>query len=133
MLDRPDKAALLQATANFLLEEIQGAVKDKRLAFRTLIAAHLASTLAEEIRTEEARELAELGRLQALLPDDTAPLAKLSRREQIRALSRALAKRIRSGEVPEAQLGRVRAFVRQTLMETLAVVSPTFDVSPDIE
>src|SRR3970040_954326 len=50
MREQPDKPALLDALAKFLLADLHPAVKDKKLAFRVLIAANLSATLATQLR-----------------------------------------------------------------------------------
>jgi hypothetical protein len=123
MLERPDKAALLDALAKFLMADLHPTVQDKKLAFRVLIAANVAGTLATQVRTEAERDAAERSRLLALgLPGET-----------VHQLNRALVDRLRGGPLPEEELRRVRAHVKQTLVETLSVVNPAFDTSMEIE
>lgn len=124
MLERPDEPALLEALAKFLLADLQPAVQDKKLAFRVLIAANIASTLAAQLRTAGERHAAELGRLRALLGDGA---------HDLRGLNLALAAKLKGGGLPPEELRRIRAHVKQTLEETLSVVNPSFDTSPDIE
>lgn len=123
MLERPDKAALLEALAKFLLTDLHPTVQDKKLAFRVLIAANVAGTLAAQVRTEAERDAAERSRLQALgLKGET-----------VHQLNQALVELLRAGSVPEEMLGRVQAHVKQTLVETLSVVNPAFDTAMEIE
>jgi hypothetical protein len=129
MQDPPDKATLLDAVAQFLALELKGAVADPRLAFRVLIAAHLTASVAAELRGDEAQDAAELARLRALLPD-FAPQQNDPARAQIIAMNRELTLRFRDGRLPSSQ-----AFdhLQKTLAEKLAVVSPRFDLRPEIE
>ncbi len=129
MQERPAPRAVLEAVARFLLEELQPAVTDKRLAFRVLIAAHLASTVAAELdaRGEHAEE--ELLRLTALLPD--VPVSS-DVRVALRDLNAALLDRLVQGKAPEDDVA-LRAHLRATLADALHVFSPRFDLSPDIE
>lgn len=130
MLDRPDAPALLEAVARFLLEEVHGAVADQRLAFRVLVAAHLSSTLAEQLRAGDAVDRAEGDRLRALLPDAPAPE---DLREALRRLNRELARRIRERALTPDALSRARDHLRRTLLDALAIASPRFDTSSEIE
>jgi hypothetical protein len=129
MQDPPDKATLLDAVAQFLALELKGAVADPRLAFRVLIAAHLTASVAAELRGDETQDTAELARLRALLPD-VAAQQNDPPRAQIIAMNRELALRLRDGRLPSSA-----AFdhLQKTLAEKLAVVSPRFDLRPEIE
>jgi Domain of unknown function (DUF6285) len=129
MQERPEPRAVLEALARFLLEELQPAVTDKRLAFRVLIAAHLASTVAAEldVRSQHAEE--ELLRLSALLPD--VPVSS-DVRVALRDLNAALVDRLVQGNLPGDDVA-LRTHLRATLADALRVFSPRFDTSPDIE
>lgn len=124
MLERPDEPALLEALARFLISDLQPAVKDKKLAFRVLIASHLATTLANQLRGQAERQGAELARLRALLgrSDGTAG-----------ELNAALCQQLKAGGVSGERLREISAVVKQNLQDALAVVNPTFDTSPEIE
>jgi Domain of unknown function (DUF6285) len=127
--ERPDPRAVLEALGRFLLEELQPAVADKRLGFRVLIAAHLASTVAAELEARPLHAQAELLRLAALLPD--VPVSS-DARVALRDLNAALVDRLRQSDALQDDAG-VRAHLRATLADALAVFSPRFDTSPDIE
>ena len=130
MQERPAPRAVLEALARFLLEELQPTVTDKRLAFRVLIAAHLASTLAGELEVRQRHAEAELRRLRVLLPD--VPLDSEETLIALRALNASLAERLqRGGALPD--VAALRAHLRLTLADTLSALSPRFDTSPDIE
>lgn len=124
MLERPDEPALLDALAKFLLADLHPAVKDKKLAFRVLIAANIAATLATQLRTQEEHQGAELSRLRALLGDLGGDL---------QSLNGALAARLKAGGISEEELRQISAHVKQTLQEALSVVNPSFDTSAEIE
>ncbi len=130
MQERPSPRAVLEALSRFLLEEVQPALADKRLAFRVLIAAHLAATLAAELEARRPHAEAELRRLRALLPE--LPVVSAETATELRALNAALAERLRRGEHPSDDAG-LRAHLRTTLADALGVLSPRFDTSPDIE
>lgn len=137
MQDRPDRSTLLEAVAQFLLSEVQPALTDKRLGFRVLIAANLASVVAAELRTEEERSIAELSRLQALLPgrlEGEPRMLPAGRRAQALAeLNHELARRLRTDRVTPEEMVPTLVHIKQTLLETLEVVNPRFDTSPEIE
>ncbi|HVE83519.1 MAG TPA: DUF6285 domain-containing protein [Myxococcales bacterium] len=124
MLERPDEPALLEALAKFLLADLHPAVKDKKLAFRVLIAANIAGTLATQLRTQDERRAAELSRLRALLGGPERSL---------RELNAALVEKLRSGGLAAEELEKISAHVKQTLQEALSVVNPSFDTSVEIE
>jgi len=129
MQERPEPRAVLEALSRFLLEELHPAVPDKRLAFRVLIAAHLASTLAAELDERPSHAAAELERLEALLPDVEAPTGDT--RAALRTLNAALVERLGRGRLPDD--AALRSHLRATLADALRVFSPRFDLSPDIE
>jgi len=130
MQERPDPRAVLEALARFLLEELQPAVTDKRLAFRVLIAAHLAATVAAELEERPRHAEEELLRLRALLPDVAVPAGDA--RAALRILNAALLERLARGAGPAGDAA-VRAHLQATLADALRVLSPRFDTSPDIE
>jgi hypothetical protein len=123
MQDPPEKEMLLAAVARFLAEEIRPVVTDARLNFRVLVAAHLAMTVANECRTGAADQGAELARLRAFYPGADAPLAELNAR---------LSNDVREGVV-SVDDERLRDHVKKTLLAKLAVNSPRFDTSLEIE
>jgi hypothetical protein len=129
MQERPEPRAVLGALARFLLEELQPHVTDKRLAFRVLIAAHLAATVAAELEVRPAHAEAERLRLTALLPD--VPVSS-DVRVALRDLNAALVDRLVQGNPPEDD-DALRAHLRMTLADALSVYSPSFDTSFDIE
>jgi hypothetical protein len=133
VIDPPDKAALLDAIALFLAGELKGAVADSRLGFRVLIAAHLTSTVAAELRGEAADDGAEWERLRALLPDAAAaarPVERAALRAEIAQLNGELAARLRDRRIAGAA---ALTALQETLAEKLRVVSPRFDLRPEIE
>ena len=109
------KDLLLEAIAQFLERDLKGQIADPRLAFRVLIAAHLANTIAIELRTEAEHTAAELASLRELLAEGG----------DLPALRRELAARLRDGRLaPE----RAMAHLQATLARRLQVVSPRFDL-----
>lgn len=126
MQDRPDKAALLEAIAAFLMGEVGPRVSDKALGFRVLIAANLAQIVAAECRAEDACARAELDRLAGLLGEEAvAPARARSGAERDRAIE-ALERRML--ELDGSPGGPLWAHVKQTLAEKLRVANPRFDL-----
>jgi hypothetical protein len=134
---RPDKTVLLQAIAQFLLGEVYPLIEDQRLKFRVLVAAHLASTVASELASEAELMENELGSLAKLLPHlRPAPgesSSEQERRQMLARLNQELAARLREGRFDSRQLELVRDHLKQVLTRTLAIVSPRFDTSAEIE
>jgi hypothetical protein len=130
MQERPQPRAVLEALARFLLEELQPTVTDRRLAFRVLIAAHLASTLAAELELRPGHVEAELARLRVLLPG--VAVTEGEPRAALRILNAALVEQLTRGDGPSDDAA-LRAHLRATLADALGVLSPRFDLSPDIE
>ncbi len=124
MLERPDEPSLLEALAKFLIADLHPTVKDKKLAFRVLIASNIAATLATQLRGQEERRGAERDRLRALLGrgDGTVP-----------ELNAALAAKLRAGGLSADEMGRIAECLKQNLQQALAVVTPSFDTSAEIE
>ncbi|MFT7621007.1 MAG: hypothetical protein ACI9WU_000168 [Myxococcota bacterium] len=137
-MNRPDKATLLDAVAEFLTDELRPHVKDKALSFRVLIAANLAGIVAREIRVEEKHDSAQMLRLRRLLPDiDVAQSIKgnrpSARAEAMSALNAAMIERLRAGQFDERQREQVWGHVTETLREKLSVLNPRFDTAPHVE
>lgn len=139
MLNRPDRADLLEAVAAFLEGELKGAVGDPRLAFRVLIAASLCRSVAEESRRGELDEHAELERLRALLPGKLTERAinqsigPEARRALIMEKDQALIDRIRDKGTSPAQRQAITDHVKTTLRAELSITNPRFDLSAEIE
>jgi hypothetical protein len=135
---RPDAPTLLDAVARFLQSDVVPHLADKGASFRATIAAHLAATVALDLRTREGRLDAALGRLQALLPDvvpgDARTLPSLSAREDaLDRLESALAARLREGASSTEERRASMAHVRRSLREELAALNPRFDLSDEID
>ncbi len=136
MQTRPDQPTLLEAVAGFLLEQVAPALEaDKALQFRVLIAANLASVVAGELRTGDARlaqEVARLGRLLPQLPSSLEGRTTPERRALLEALDRALASRLRAGTLSADEQREALEHLLATARETLEVTNPRFDVSDDV-
>jgi len=121
MQNRPDHPTLLDAIASFLMADVAPKLEaDKALQFRVLIAANLATVVAGEARTHDARLNSEGARLATLLgaavPQSDA---------ELEALNRALASKLKAGElVNDATLEHLLA----TAKETLEVTNPRFEL-----
>lgn len=127
MQNRPDHPTLLDAVASFLMADVVPKLEaDKALQFRMLIAANLATVVAGELRTHDARLSSEATRLHALLggelPKDDA---------QLEALNRRLASALRKGELSGEQLDRTLEHLLATARETLAVTNPRFELDQE--
>lgn len=117
MQTRPDHPTLLDALASFLMADVAPKLEaDKALQFRVLIAANLATVVAGEQRSHDARLKSEGERLAKLL---TEPAPKTE--HELEALSRALSTKLRAGElVNDATLVHLLATARETLEVTNA-------------
>lgn len=137
MQHSPDRSTLLDAVAQLLLSEIHPAILDAHLGARVLVAARLTSALAAELRSHEVRSIAELSRLQALLPGrlegEVRQLPAERRDQALAELNHELARRLRMARVTPEEEVPILVHIKQTLLETLEVVSPHFDTSADIE
>jgi Domain of unknown function (DUF6285) len=95
MSERPTAAELAEAILEFLGGEILPTITDQRLRFRTLVAMNALSIVSRE--------------LEKLPPEDDAA-------------QRALAARIRAGDVPPGTL----AAVKRDVAERLRIASPRY-------
>ena len=127
MQDRPTALELLAAVRGFL-EEL-GAGLEGRRRFHALVAANVLQIVERELRGEEEQLARQWDRLAALLGVDASskPLALSALRTAVRELETRLAERIRAGDADAGELAdRVRAHVRTTVVEKLAVANPRF-------
>ena len=122
MQDRPDHPTLLDALASFLMADVAPKLEaDKALQFRVLIAANLATVVANEQRTHAERAQAEGARLAKLLPLSGVPTSEA----EITQLTRELAQLLRKGQlVNEQTLEHLLATAR----ETLQVTNPRYEL-----
>jgi len=118
MPDRPSPSELADAVREFLEAEVLPSVQDPRLRFRLLVAANALSIARRDIEMGDdlAREEVAL-----LRPLGDAPPAGTPR-EQALALSAALARRIRRGDVPPGTLEALRRIAELKLR----VASPRY-------
>ena len=128
---------LLEAIASFLAEDVMPQVKDRALGFRLRIAAHLLGTIAEETRQSRKLDMDELKSLRALIPEESwtrlqgGLLDEVS--EELEALNQGLAKMLKQGGLKGERRDQAREHLLKTLRARLAVTSPGFDLSPEIE
>jgi hypothetical protein len=140
MQHRPDHPTLLEALARFLLSDVAPKLEaDKALQFRALIAANLASVVAQELRTEGPRFADEVERLRALLPAETAAAAdalqsgdRQHRLQALASLDRVLAEKLRAGAFDAAGRNKVFAHLMASARATLQVTNPRFELGDDV-
>ncbi len=111
MRDRPDAAELAEAVREFLEGEILPTLTDHRQRFRTLVAINGLGILERDLRAGTEEDEAERQDLQRLLG---------SEEEDLSALNRELAQRIRAGEAPPGTL----AFLQGSVRAKLRIASP---------
>ena len=131
MQDNPTRETILLVVAKFLGGEVKPLIKDPKVAFRILIAAHLCASVAQECDGEDAQNQAELSRLRALF-DDLPEAATTPAAKKVIALGNArLARKIKEGLTDEEEAAITR-HVQTTLIEKLGTNSPRFDTSKEI-
>jgi hypothetical protein len=126
--DRPTVLELLAAVRGFLEEDIGPALEGRR-RFHALVAANVLRIVERELGGEEELLGRQWERLAALLDVDVSakPQATSALRAAVQELETRLAERIRSGDADAGEFGqRVRAHVRGTVVEKLAVANPRF-------
>jgi hypothetical protein len=104
MPDRPSACELAEAVREFLEAEVLPSVQDARLRFRLLVAANALSIAKRDLEMGDDLLREEIALLRSLgeAPPPGTP------REQALALSAALARRIRRGDVPPGTLEALR-------------------------
>jgi len=118
MPDRPSASELADAVREFLEEEVLPSVQDARLRFRLLVAANALSIAKRDLEMGDDLLREEIALLRPL---GEAPPPGMPR-EQALALSAALARRIRRGEVPSGTLEALRRIAELKLR----VASPRY-------
>lgn len=111
MRDRPDAAELAEAVREFLESEVLPILTDHRLRFRALVAVNGLSILERDLRAGTEGDEAEQQELQRLLG---------SREDDLVALNRELARRIRAGDAPPGTI----PFLERSVRAKLRVASP---------
>ena len=128
MQDRPSVSELLRAVRGFLEDDLVPALEGRR-RFHALVAANVLTIVERELGGEEEQLARQWDRLAELfrLDPGTRPGAPSALRAAIRDLEARLVERIRSGEADAGDLAvRVRAHVRATVLEKLAVANPKY-------
>ena len=134
MQDRPNVLELLAAVRGFLEEEIVPALEGRR-RFLALVSANVLMIVARELEGEEASLLTEWASLARLLGEDaTHPPARLTAlRSAVGDWTRALAERIRTGEMDDAPIREaVRRHVEATVRAKLEVANPRYLAGPGV-
>jgi len=127
MQDRPTAIELLEVVREFFEAEILPTLEGRQ-RFHGLVAANVLAIVARELALEETQLEAQRERLEALL--GVAPASEpcpglAALRQRVRALEEALAERIRHGDADCGPFAdAVRAHVRSTVVEKLAVANP---------
>src|SRR5262249_16996958 len=132
MQDRPTALELLRAVREFLEADVLPSL-DGRRRFHGLVAVNVLAIVEREIGTEEAQLEAQLARLAALPGIDAGErrVGQGALRERVHALETALVERIRRGDADADPFrAAVRAHVRATVEEKLAVANPRFRSAP---
>jgi hypothetical protein len=126
MQDRPTVLELLAAVRGFVEDDLV-AWLDGRRRFHALVAANVLRILERELAGEEEQLARQWKRLAALLDVDpsTRPQATSALRAAIGELETRLVDRIRAGDADTGEFAeRVRAHVRQSVVEKLVVANP---------
>jgi len=126
MQDRPSVQELLAVVRHFLETEVVPALSGRR-AFHARVAANVLAIVAREIEGEEAALAAEWARLAPLAGRTDAPAGRDAMRAAVREATAALVERIRRGDADAGPFAdAVRAHVRATVREKLAVANPRY-------
>jgi hypothetical protein len=128
MQDRPTALELLAAVRAFLEADLVPTLEGRR-RFHTLVAANVLSVVERELAQEEEQLARQWDRLAALFALDPAarPQPASALRDAVRDLETRLGERIRAGDADGGEFAeRVRAHVRATVVEKLAVANPRF-------
>ncbi len=128
MQDRPSALELLRAVREFLEDDLVPALEGRR-RFHALVAGNVLGIVERELRGEEEQLARQWDRLAELFALDHAarPAAASTLRAAVRDLETRLAGRIRAGEADADDFARrVRAHVRATVAEKLAVANPRY-------
>jgi hypothetical protein len=127
MQDRPTVRELLEAVRHFVETDVVPALNGPR-QFHARVAANVLAIVGRELAGEEAQLGEEWRRLATLLGRGPAPPPGLDAlRTAVRDATVVLAERIRRGDADAGPFAdAVRAHVRATVVEKLAVANPRF-------
>jgi hypothetical protein len=121
--DRPGRAELLEAVAEFLFTDVRNAVPREQ-RFQVLVAANVCAVVAREIRAGPEPLLLDLLLFNSLLDRDVPEVDDLNR--DTRAAQAELAQSLRSGALDD-RLDEVAAGLREHVRRQLAVARPGYD------
>ena len=123
MQDRPSLSELTLAVREFLETEIVPTLTDPRLKFRTLVAMNALGMIARESELEEALLREECSGLLKLLElKQDVPTGFSSMKSVALKANTELAKRIRTGEIPDGTFDHLERVTRAKL----EVSNPTY-------
>ena len=127
MQDRPTVRELLDAVRHFVENDVVPALDGPR-QFHARVAANVLAIVGRELAGEEAQLGEEWRRLATLLGREPAPPPGLDAlRTAVRDATVVLAERIHRGDADAGPFAdAVRAHVRATVVEKLAVANPRF-------
>ena len=132
MQERPDDATTLIGLATFLAREVRPAIGDKGLRFRTLIAAHLAKSVAMSIATADQRRREALDDLADLLQREAPGPDPGAERETLRAWQEELAVGLRSDTI-SVDLDALRDVLMKSLASDIRIANDRFDLNDSLE
>ena len=122
--DRPDAAELLDAVAEFIVDDVrEWAPREKR--FQVLVAANLCAVVARELRAGEAPLAADLTLFRELLGGGAEPLHGTELHDAVREAERELARRVRAGELDD-RLDELADRLREHVRRKLDVARPGY-------
>ena len=121
--DRPGRAALLEAVAEFLFTEVRNSVPREQ-RFQVLVAANVCAVIAREIRSGPGPLLEDLLLFHSLLDREVTGTDDLN--SDVRAAQVEVASRIRSGAFDD-RLDEVAAALREHVRRKLAIARPGYD------
>ena len=128
MQDRPTALELLAAVRAFLETDLVPTLEGRR-RFHALVAANVLSVVERELAEDEEQLARQWDRLAGLFALEPAlrPQPTSTLRAAVRDLETRLAERIRAGDADGGEFAaRVRAHIRATVVEKLAVANPRF-------
>lgn len=129
MHDRPTAVELLEATRQYLENQVIPALRDPRLRFQTLVAANVISIVERELTLETRQLRDKWQRLVDLAGYAVAnpPSQNEDYRKEIQAMSEALCQRIRAGAYDqEPSSAALFDHLLQSAEEKLMVANPRF-------
>ena len=132
MQDRPTALELLAAVRAFLEDDVVPS-SEGRKRFHAMVAANVLGIVERELDGEQERLVEEWRSLAGLLEHGASmPTTLAGLRRDVAARTSELAERIRRGEADNGPFAaRVRAHVREAVVEKLQIANPRFVRSAD--